>query len=162
MAQGQILSFFIRLNEIENNAQYLDVIHKVFKSFFRFDHNSEWLSYVDEHGYLWLEEYPTDHPAYTLNGMIFAMFGVYDYYRIFHDDKSKELLKASLTTIRRYIPDFRNKDGLSFYCLKHRVENLNYHRIHIEQLKLLYSITEDSVFKDYADMLQNDYDPYKK
>ena len=42
-----------------------------------------WISGIDGDNYLWLEEYPdSDQPNKTLNGKIFAIYGLYDFYQL--------------------------------------------------------------------------------
>lgn len=154
MAQGQILSLFVRLYEITHDNFYLEVSGKIFNSFNLSHYNVDgmpWVTCVDENGYLWLEEYPRLQPAYTLNGMIFALFGVYDYYRITKNPMAENTLRGAILTIKENIDKFRVENAISHYCLRHpMVRSLKYHKIHIWQLKELYKITGDSVFLESA------------
>ncbi len=161
MAQGQILSVFTRLYEITGDSNYLDASHQIFNSYTRFKGSGHkpWVSCIDKKGYLWLEEYPRDLPCHTLNGMIFGIFGIYDYYRVTKDENAKRLLRASMLTIKRNMHKFRDKDEVSWYCLKHKNfngKNPFYHKVHIKQLKFLYRITGDEYFNKMADSLYQD------
>ncbi|GBE28683.1 hypothetical protein BMS3Bbin03_02633 [bacterium BMS3Bbin03] len=105
MAQGQALSVFSRLYMFTKNQSYLDYATKLFKSFFRFKgEKTPWVVYIDPLGYYWIEEYPMETPCNTLNGYLFAIFGIYDYYLVTNDALSKDILLASLTTIKHYLP----------------------------------------------------------
>ena len=46
------------------------------------DINEKGTQYKDEHGNIWLEEYPTIPTSHVLNGFIYAIFGIYDLYRV--------------------------------------------------------------------------------
>ena len=155
MAQGQILSLFMRLYEISNEDYYLDVGRKILNSFELFHYNDigePWVSCVDEEGFLWLEEYPHNPPTHALNGMIFAIYGIYDFYRVTKDSKAEKLLKGAILTIKSNIHKFRTPKGVSHYCLRHpEIMNLGYHKIHILQLKMLYKITGDNFFLETSD-----------
>jgi hypothetical protein len=150
MAQGQALSLFMRLYELTQESYYLEASKKVLMSLDLSHHNDKgypWVSCVDQNGFLWLEEYPRTPPARTLNGMIFAMFGLYDYYRITRDSKAEKLLRGAIKTIKENINKFRTPNGVSHYCLRHpRIKSMTYHKIHIKQLMMLYKITGDNFF----------------
>jgi hypothetical protein len=160
MAQGQILSLFVRLYIITKEDHYLDLSRKIVKSFdLVHSDNSDnaWVSCVDENGYLWLEEYPSNPASYTLNGMIFAIYGLYDYYRITKDTSSEDLLRGAIATIKENIYRFRTENGISHYCIRHpRVMSIGYHKIHIGQLKMLHEMTGDGSFLKAAIEFTND------
>jgi hypothetical protein len=152
MAQGQALSAFVRLYKITGENKYLAISDKIFRSFTHFKgENEPWIVYVDKAGYLWIEEYPMEVPAHALNGFIFGIYGLYDYYLLKRDIPSKQLLQASITTIRQYISEFRNEGDISFYDLKYKTKSVTYHRIHIHQLAMLYKITGDDYFRTMSD-----------
>lgn len=67
------------------------------------------------------------------------------------------MLNASLTTIEHYIGEYRNPGGISYYDLKNKFTNANYHDIHIEQLNMLSKITGEPYFKEMADLFESDY-----
>jgi len=158
MAQGQALSAFVRLYKLIGENEYLEISEQIFRSFTHLRGESEpWVVYVDTMGYLWIEEYPMEVPTHALNGFIFGIYGLYDYYIVEKDKLSKILLQASITTVKQYITEFRNKGDISFYCLKHAMKNPKYHMIHIHQLTMLYKITGDEYFQTMADNFYSDY-----
>ena len=159
MAQGQALSLFIALHEIEADDELLDASHRVFRTLLpETDLEAEpWCTCVSTEGLLWLEEYPSDPPAYTLNGMIFAIYGVYDYYQATGSEEAESVLRGSIETIRRTIPRFRIEDDYSHYCLKHpQINTRDYHMVHIEQLEFLGHITDAPEFQAMADHFKED------
>jgi hypothetical protein len=160
MAQGQILSVFSRLYNITEEETYLNIASKIYDSFFRLANNVDyWCTYIDSNNYAWIEEYPDySEPNFTLNGFIFAIFGLYDYYSINPSSELEEIIQICLTTIKHYIPDFRNEGYLSFYCLTHKVTDLHYHHVHIDQLNYLFAMTGDSTFYQYAQLFIEDHE----
>lgn len=158
MAQGEALSLFTRLDEITNNKEYLKTAQKIFKSFtnYRGSHNP-WTVLIDKDGYYWIEEFPKDESDDTLNGFIYGLYGVYDYYELTKSDEARKVFQGSLTTLKHYLPEFRNPGGISYYCLKHKKQNADYHKKHIIQLNMLYSMTGDEYFKQMADNFYADY-----
>lgn len=158
MSQGQILSFYSRLYKVTKQEKYLKASHKVFNSFLMLKGQGKtpWISCIDKNSNLWLEEYPMETPCFTLNGMIFAIYGVYDYYLLTLDQKALQIIEASLTTIKNNIAKYRNENDFSYYCLKHKVKNEGYHYIHIGQLKMLYKITNDPFFLEMSKKFESD------
>ena len=158
MAQGKALSVFCRLYELTSDDRYIEIADKIFNSFYRFKYNSDpWISCIDKDGALWLEEYPHEEPSHVLNGMIFAIYGIYDYYILNNSEEAKVMLKASLTTIKNNLENYRQIDDLSYYSLKYDHKIDYYQRIHIQQLHDLSAITDDNYFSDMADLMQEDF-----
>ncbi len=152
MAQGQLLSLFCRMYEETNNEFYLNVSERIFNSFtqLRGDGHEPWVSCVTKDGDLWLEEYPVNLPNFTLNGHIFAIYGLYDYFRLTNRPEVLPYLKASILTVKNNIHLFRNEGDISSYCLKHKVKSMSYHGVHIEQLHQLYLYTGDEYFEEMS------------
>ena len=159
MAQGEALSLLTRLYQITEKSEYLESADQVFKSFTNFRGNGPWTVDIDENGYYWIEEYPNPNAAsdHVLNGFIYGLYGVYDYYSLTGNIQSRAILNASLLTLKHYLPDFRNPGQISFYCLGHKQMSESYHRKHIKQLEMLYKITNDIFFKTMADKFYEDY-----
>jgi len=158
MAQGQSLSAFVRLYSVTGKREYLKTSENIFQSFLYLREESDpWTAFVDTSGYYWIEEYPMEVPGQVLNGFIFAIYGLYDYYLLTKDIVSRLLLQASITTIQRYISEYRNEGGISYYCLKHKHQDGGYHMIHIDQLYTLYRITGDDYFLEMAHNFEADY-----
>lgn len=166
MAQGQILSCLSRVYELTNNPVYLDYANKVFKTLGKIKNKGDkkvWVTMIDVDGFLWLEEYPAENPTHALNGKMYAIFGLYDYYIMLIQQKNKlnkkesiKVLRGALTTIKQKIKEYRNLGNISDYCLLHKVKSFKYHKIHIEQLKYLYKITGDVYFNEISYLLEKD------
>lgn len=157
MAQGKILSLFSRLYTYTKNDAYLEYSHKIFKSFtHKKGEEMYWITCVDTASNLWIEEYPFEEPSHIFNGMVFAIFGVYDYYLIHKTPEVKVILDGAITTVKDNMALIRNKDNISYYGLKYITTNPNYHPVHIEQLKMLSKITDDTSFEKLADLLVED------
>jgi len=158
MAQGEALSAFVRLYNLTNDNKYMTVIEKIFKSFSNFKkENFPWIVYVDKSDYYWIEEYPMNEATHVLNGFIYAIYGLYDYYQLKKDQLSRTLIEASLTTLSKYLIEYRVKGYKSYYCLKHKAQGEFYHRVHIIELKKLSEISGYSYFKEMSDSLYKDY-----
>lgn len=160
LAQGKLLSVYVRAFQITRDSSYYHKSEKIFQSFLENDEsgNPYWVSYIDADSLLWLEEYPLSEPNNTLNGMIVAIFGIYEYHAMKKDLLSKRILEGAIYTIKATIGKFRRECHLSNYCLNHQVQNVKYHSIHIYQLGVLYQLTGEGVFKEMAIAMDDDFD----
>lgn len=148
MCQGDALSIICRLYSEIQEDYLLSAAEKTFNTFDTWlNKDSRWVSCYTDDGYYWIEEYPHNNgtQCYTLNGFIFAIFGLYEYYIQTKNPRCKELLLASLYTVEKKAPEYLC-GALSNYCNKHKTQTLNYHRIHTSQLKALHQITQDVAF----------------
>lgn len=159
MSQGQVLSLMCRLYRLTNEEKYKEISHMLFRSLqtIKGKYNKRWTSCVDRNYNLWFEEFPHKVPFHTLNGMIFTLYGLYDYYLITENEDAKQLLQAGLLTIKNNIWRYRNKGESSSYCIKHNHIAADYHKIHIQQFKMLYSITHDEVFNKAQNKFSLDF-----
>ena len=161
MAQGQAVTLFVRLYELTSDQTYKNAADGVFGSFLRPKGTSTpWVVWVDSLNHLWLEEYPGVSADRTLNGHIFATFGMWDYWRLTADERAKTLYRGALTTVWDYFPRYRNEKWISHYCLTHpsRLSD-KYHLIHIAQLIRVLALTRGVAFLKLAETLSGDYPP---
>lgn len=158
MAQGQLLSLYCRMYDVTNDNHYMTVASEIFNSYTQLkgEGYEPWFSCVAESGDLWLEEYPCKWPCFTLNGHIFAIYGLYDYYILTKKPEVEEYLKAGIRTVKKNIHLFRNEGDISSYCLKHKAKSMVYHGVHIEQLHQLYLYTGDEYFEGMSQAFAKD------
>jgi hypothetical protein len=162
MAQGTVLSFFSYYYEISKDKKYLDLCEKTFRSLTITQKGhiiipSKCVSRIDSLGYIWFEEYPFYPSTSALNGFLFTVIGIYDYFCINPSNLvAQNYLKGALTTVKDNILLFRNPGNYSYYCLKHKVLSPVYHKIHIQQLNYLFLFSNEGAFKDAATLFQID------
>ncbi|GGS28628.1 D-glucuronyl C5-epimerase family protein [Actinokineospora fastidiosa] len=165
MAQGQALSLFTRLHQVTGEQWWRDAAEATFTSFRNAPAQGlPSVVDIDSAGYLWLEEYPrwpTADSDRTLNGHVFAAFGLYDYHQLTGDPLARDLWNGSLAHTRHYLVNgFRVPDYISRYCLAHpTVQSPRYHQIHWTQMLTLHASTGDALWSRYADLLRSDYPP---
>ena len=161
MAQGQAISLFTRLYDITQDQTYRNAADGVFASFLRPSKTSKpWTVFVDSLNHLWLEEYPGRSADRTLNGHMFAIYGMWDYWRLTQDERAKTLYQGAITTVVDYFSRYRNAKWISRYCLTHpSVLSDKYHLIHIGQLSRIFALTRGLAFLRLADQLVADYPP---
>lgn len=165
MAQGQALSLFVRLAEQTGDAKWDTAADHTWLSFTQ-SHSSTaaWTSLnIDNH--LYFEEYAGNQkPLLVMNGHIFAIFGLYDYWRHTGDAKVAQYIDGAATTVlERMLPLVRVPGGVSYYCVQAdycqtpRWQNTKYHGIHSWQFDTLASITADDQFSTWAQTLRSDW-----
>ena len=165
MAQGQVLSAFVRLNRVTGEQKWRDAADATFNSFRNAPvQGLPSTVYIDAENYLWLEEYPRWPPTSsdrTFNGYVFAVFGLYDYLRLTGDPAAVDLWNGGLENARWHIQHgYRNAGYISRYCLRHpSVLSAKYHDIHWHQMVSLHASTGDAGWSRIADALRADYPP---
>ena len=162
MAQGQALSLFVRLLQVTGDPSYRAAADATFLSFLASPSATRpWVAHVDPARNLWLEEFPqfpTSASDFTLNGHLFATFGLYDYVVLTGDPRARQLWNGAVHTVSVVVPaGIRNPGWISNYCVAHGHPSARYHAVHIEQLLRLHVITGSPVFANLADALSDDY-----
>lgn len=107
------------------------------------------------------EEYPAATPTLVLNGMIFSLCGLYDFVRVFAQDKlARELFDRGIQTLREMLPVFDlgywsryNLCSAAWYP-KTDPATFGYQNLHIVQMQLLHKWTDDPLFLEYADRFE--------
>jgi len=161
MAQGLGISVLVRACEMTKNVKYLEVAKKALTSF-EVPISEGGVLYIDKKGDVWYEEYACQKRAQVLNGIIFALIGVYEMYEYTKDKNAKEIFDKGIQTLKRRLSDFEL--NLVFFKSSKYDSNLliyagdKYHDFHIEQMKKLYEITKEEIFDEY----QKRWESYKK
>lgn len=152
MAQGLGISVLIRACEMTKNEKYLEIAKKALVSF-EVPISEGGVLYIDKKGDVWYEEYACKKGAQVLNGVIFALIGVYEMYECNNDKNAKEIFDKGVQTLKRRLGDF-NLNLLFFKWSKYDNKFLiysgqKYHDTHIKQMKWLYDNTEEKLFYKY-------------
>jgi len=161
MAQGLVLSFFVRLHRMTGDETHLQAAEMVFRSFQRLGRkwagrDRPWVAFVDDTGYLWLEHYPNARPDHVLNAHMHALIGLYEYWQHTRSAEARQLLEGSLATMRDRAGRYRREGRVSIYGLRSRTNILKYHRVHVWQLRLLGRMTGDDYFTQLGDDFASD------
>lgn len=161
MAQGLVLSFFVRLHRMTGDEAHLRAAEMIFQSFLRLGRkwarrDRPWVAFVDDTGYLWLEHYPNRRPDHVLNAHLHALIGLYEYWQHTRSAEARQLLEGSLTTMRDRAGRYRREGRVSIYGMRSRTNILKYHRVHVWQLRLLGRMTGETYFTELGDDLARD------
>ncbi|MCL2803924.1 MAG: D-glucuronyl C5-epimerase family protein [Micrococcales bacterium] len=155
MAQGQAISLLSRLYAETGDSKYLETSELAMKPLSV--PVSEGGLVVDFFGHPYYEEYPTELPSYTLNGFMYTIIGLYDFWQIADNETAKELYEAGIDTLTFCLP-FYDTNGISLYWLSHlngtgvSVHYLErYHIVHLRQLNLFSQIEDNEVVNHYLE-----------
>lgn len=153
LAQGQGISLLVRAHLASGDKRYLDAATRALHSFFAKTADGG-VSFTDESGNLWFEEYIVSRPTHILNGFIWAAWGVYDYFLATGSRDAVNLFATAIETLRANLDRY----DLGFWSLYEQsgtrlpmIASSFYHRLHITQLRVMHRITADEVFRRYAD-----------
>ncbi len=150
MYQGIILSAFVRAYFITNKKKYKHISHKIYNSY-QFKLGEKYGFKVEDKYGLWFEESMITPATHILNGFVYAVFGLCDYYKLTNDQDVKDIIDRCFTTLETTLPKY-DMGFWSYYDLNGTIASYSYHnKMHIPLLRALYEISGASVFKDYAD-----------
>ena len=153
LAQGQGLSVLVRAFHETNDETYMDAANQVFDSFCVSTDNGG-VVVIDEKGNTWIEEYIVSPPSHILNGFIWALWGVYDYYLITGSRSAQEIFDRSVNTLvenlHRYDLGYWSLYELSDVNIRN-IASAFYHKLHTVQLDIMYDLTGEDTFLKYAD-----------
>jgi heparosan-N-sulfate-glucuronate 5-epimerase len=153
LAQGQGISLLVRAHHQTGDSKYLESAQRAFQSFLHTIQEGGVL-FRNDQGDVWIEEYLVDPPTHILNGMIWASWGVYDYFLATGDPQARELFGRVVETLARNLARY----DLGFWSLYEQsgtrlrmIASPFYHRLHIVQLRILHDLTGRAIFRVYAD-----------
>jgi hypothetical protein len=149
MYQGQILSCFARAFHLSGEATYLDLCERTWKSFELKLGETYGFRYEDKYG-LWFEEAPKLPASHILNGAIFALWGILDYFKISGKPELEETWNQGIQTILNAL-DHYDLGYWSLYDLAGTITSYYYQSVHVKQMNALYRQTGDEPFRKYAE-----------
>ena len=148
MYQGQAISLFLRAYQHFKQDKYLNIAHRIFP-FFEGDYEDGGVKRVDKNGYLWFEEYPTNPPSYVLNGFIYTIFGILDYYRVTEDSRAKEIYDECIRTLVANVHKYDRFYWSVYDQLKVELVSYYYQKnVHIPLMQIMFELTNEKVFLD--------------
>jgi heparosan-N-sulfate-glucuronate 5-epimerase len=155
MAQGRVLSVLTRAWQCTADEKYIDSARRGLAAFSVpiaqggiVDGYDGWTTY---------EEFPAQPAPHVLNGMIFALFGLWDLIRVQPEDRrAAELFERGVASVEALLPLY-DTGWWSLYDIYHleapsprNPATAHYHDIHIKQLKVMHAITGRGPFGAFA------------
>ena len=153
LAQGQGISLLVRAYKESTDSRYLDAARLALATFFK-PVNEGGVRFTDEQGDLWFEEYIVSPPTHILNGFIWAVWGVYDYFLATRDSAARQLFARAVQTLLRNLERY----DLGFWSLYEQsgtripmAASPFYHQLHVVQLRVMHRLTGETKFTRVAD-----------
>jgi len=153
MAQGRALQVLIRAHHITGDEKYLDTAKKLLNAFF-VEVKDGGVTYKSPNDGWWYELFAGKggKEPRVLNGMMYALLGIYDYFKYTNDSKARFLFDKGISALKENLSRYEYKGNYSNYDILGTTNPLGYHKLHIKLLGLLYDSTKDGTFESYYDM----------
>lgn len=145
MAQGEALSLLIRTYLIFKDPIYKSAADKALNFMLESIENGGTTVYRDEGIYL----HECTHKPCVLNGWIFSAWGLFDYAKAFDNEQIRKVWDNTVNTMVISLRDFDN-GYWSKYNQSTMIASPFYHKLHIAQLNVMFKITNNAIFKEYA------------
>lgn len=153
LAQGQGLSVLVRAYAETGASKFEIASDRVYETL-KLPIAEGGVIYQDDQGHNWIEEYLVEPPTHILNGFIWALWGIYDYWLLTRKPEAFKLFQSYVDTIvknlGRYDSGFWSYYELTPQRVKCIASNF-YHRLHIVQLKIMHEMTGQPDFMNYAE-----------
>ena len=110
--------------------------------------------FEDDRENLWIEEYLVDPPTHILNGFMWALWGVFDFWLAHADVSAKQMFDRGVETLVRNLARFDTGYWSLYEQSGTRLKMLAspfYHRLHVVQLRVMSTLTGDTRFAAVAD-----------
>ena len=155
-SQSRGISILLRGFQLTDNKKYIEMAEKSLIPFTKAVSEGGVTSFTKWGPFY--EEYTAQIPTLVLNGMIFSLWGIYDFMRVFPENKlAKKIFDDGISTLKNILPEF----DLGFWSRYNLCEadwypqidpaTIGYQRLHVTQLEMLFKLTSEVVFKEYAD-----------
>lgn len=156
-SQSRAISILLRGYQLSKDENYLNIAEKGLISFGLAIPDGGVTSFTKFGPFY--EEYTASVPTLVLNGMIFALCGIYDFVRVFpQNELARNLFNNGIQTLENILPEY----DLGYWS-KYNLCNaewypeidpatIGYQRLHINQLEMLYKLIGKNIFKKYVEI----------
>ena len=154
ISQGVGISALVRAYTLLGDQKYLDTALSSYKWMIR-PYTKSGCVYEEGEWKGWIEE--DTEGFHILNGHIYAALGLYDLCRLTRDAVVYKQFEDALAVVKRQVHKYdvncfsRYSQRPGAFC------NNSYHLIHVYQFNILYKITKDTFYLDYAKRFEVQY-----
>jgi len=153
LAQGQGVSLLLRAHTETREERFAQVAERAFVPLTK-PISQGGVQFEDSDHHLWIEEYLVDPPTRILNGFIWALWGVFDYWLTGADTQARIVfdrgVQTLLANLSRYDTGYWSLYEQSGTRLK-MLASPFYHNLHIVQLRVMARLTGEPRFISFAD-----------
>jgi heparosan-N-sulfate-glucuronate 5-epimerase len=157
LAQGQGVSLLLRAHAQAGNGKYQLACEKALVALTKPIAEGGVL-FEDKLGgnkkQLWIEEYLVDPPTHILNGFIWALWGLFDFWLACADASAKETFDRGVETLVHNLAQYDTGYWSLYEQSGIRMKMLAspfYHQLHIVQLRVMSKLTGDARFTAVAE-----------
>ena len=147
MAQSEAACVFMRIYTVTGDRMYLDAAKKAI-DFMLMPLEDGGTSQYDGDD-IYLCEHTDPSRTVVLNGWIFSIWCLYDYVKLTQDKEISDHYDKTLATMMKVLPYYDCKYW-SLYDRSGRMTSPFYHKLHIAQLEVMYDLTGEEIFIEYA------------
>ena len=154
MAQGEGVGFLARMYKLTGNETYRECAEKALQPMEMPVEDGgvlrEW------NGYKFYEEYPASIPTLTINGFMYCLVGLHDFYELCGSEKALRLFDEGYRTLIKILPLY-DSENTSYYDLTH-ITNAprkpqvagKYDPLHVALLQIIDLMHPHDLLKFYA------------
>lgn len=156
LAQALGLEVLTLAYESTRDEKYLDVAEKTIRSFLVDYEEGGFVSYESiENNSLFLHilAKPGFPKTYVLNGHTNSLLSLWSYYEKTKDPIAKTIFDKGIKYLKENLVKY-DTGNWSYYDLMENWAMTGYHKGHIHQFEMLYQITKEPKFKNYADRFE--------
>lgn len=153
MGQGQAISSLIAAHWLTGDESYAQVAYDAVSAF-RYPIKEKGLT-ADFDGVTWYEEYGSEEmPAHVLNGYLFALSGVKDFFDYYGEEYANEVFSIGIDSLAKNLHkyDFDFTTRYDYSPLNQLASTKGgpdiYHEIHIFQLAWILSVVDNQTIYD--------------
>jgi heparosan-N-sulfate-glucuronate 5-epimerase len=155
LAQAQGISLLLRayVHPHSDGCEYLRAAEKALIALTRPIAEGGVL-FEDDNKDLWIEEYLVNPPTHILNGFMWALWGVFDFWLARKDASAKVIFDRGVATLLRNLARFDTGYWSLYEQSGTRLKMLAspfYHQLHIVQLSVMFNLTGDVRFAAVAE-----------
>jgi heparosan-N-sulfate-glucuronate 5-epimerase len=162
MAQAESLPRLLKAYDITDDKIYLQTAKKALNVLFINinDPCKCGVTYKTSDRGWWFEEYANGHSdgPRVLNGMMFTLVDIYDYYNATNNNAALYLFDQGLTSLKAELHNYDKNGTYSSYDKIKGYAPIEYHLVHVCLLEKLYRITNDQFFNEYYTMWSQNTD----
>ncbi len=154
-SQSRGISILLRGYQLTGNKNYSTIAEKALIPFTKTVLDGGVTSFTQWGPFY--EEYTSSIPTLVLNGHIFSLCGIHEYTRVFpENDLAQKLFQDGIVTLEKILPEYDMGFWSRYNLCKAKWHpdidpaTIGYQRLHANQLDMLFQITGNNTFKEYA------------
>jgi|SRR3989339_90169 len=154
LAQGHGISVLVRAYLLTKESAYLAAADKAFLAFMYPTITDGGVKYIDQSKNVWFEEAIIDPPTHILNGFIWALWGINDYWLATQKPKARDCFNQGVITLEKNLALYDCGFWSCYDLAPTKIPNVAswyYHQLHIAQLQIMYYLTGNRFFSQFAD-----------